>query len=417
MRVLMLDQTGQMGGAEFAMLELCERAGFDWSAVLFSDGPFREKLAALGRPVQVLASSDVNEIRKDSGIKSIFRTLFGVVGLVRRVAEKAKSFDVIYANTQKSMVIGALAGLLSGRPVVWYLHDIMTPAHFGRAQLTIVRWMVRHFLTEVVCNSQASRDSLAALTGLRVGSFKVVYNGIASDPFDRVEADDRAALRARFGLPSEAFLVGCFSRLAHWKGQHVLLQAIASDARMHAVLVGGPLFGAHAYERELRQQVDTLGIADRVHFLGFQSDIPALMCAMDVVAHTSVAPEPFGRVIVEGMLAGRPVVVSNAGGVGEIVEQMKSGLLVEPGHADDLHHALTLLHDDTVLSQRLASEGCIRARSLFTPMEHCRKMTDVLFKYRRDKKELTVQEPLTERREWERPGVLQSAVEQLGGKK
>lgn len=417
MRVLMLDQTGQMGGAEFAMLELCERAGFDWQAVLFSDGPFRQKLAALGRPVQVLSSRDVNDIRKDSGIKSLFRTAFGVIGLVRQVADKAKSFDVIYANTQKSMVIGALAGLLSGRPVVWYLHDIMTSAHFGRAQLAIVRWMVRRLLTEVVCNSQASRDSLAALTGLRASTFKVIYNGIASDPFDRVDADDRPALRARFNLPAHAFLVGCFSRLAHWKGQHVLLQAVAQDERMHAVLVGGPLFGAQAYERELQEQVRTLGIADRVHFLGFQSDIPSLMSAMDVIAHTSVAPEPFGRVIVEGMLAGRPVVVSHAGGVGEIVEQMKSGILVEPGHADELHHALALLHDDTALSHRLATEGCLRARSLFTPFEHCRKMTEVLFEYRLDKKELEISEPLTERREWQRSRLLNGAIEQIAGKK
>ena len=69
----------------------------------------------------------------------------------------------------------------------------------------------------------------------------------------------------------------------------------------------------------------------RVHFLGFRSDIPELMTACDLIAHTSIAPEPFGRVIVEAMFSGKPVVASDAGGAVELIEHGKTGWLTPPG--------------------------------------------------------------------------------------
>ena len=78
------------------------------------------------------------------------------------------------------------------------------------------------------------------------------------------------------------------------------------------LLVGDALFGEYEYLEQLHHQVKRLGLGDRVHFLGFRSDIPQLMSLCDLIAHTSTAPEPFGRVIVEGMLCGKPVVAAAA---------------------------------------------------------------------------------------------------------
>jgi glycosyltransferase involved in cell wall biosynthesis len=166
-----------------------------------------------------------------------------------------------------------------------------------------------------------------------------------------------ATLRARLRLPQDAFLVGSFSRLARWKGQHVLLEAMVLNPHMHAVLVGAPLFGEDPYEVELRAFVASHNLGERVHFLGFQHDIAACMCAVDAVAHTSITPEPFGRVIVEGMLAQRPVVAAKAGGVLEIVEDGVNGVLCEPGDAHALADVLAELRSDTALRERLVRNG------------------------------------------------------------
>ena len=121
-----------------------------------------------------------------------------------------------------------------------------------------------------------------------------------------------------------------FGRLAAWKGQHVFIRALAGVPDLHAVIVGGALFGEEAYEADLKRLCAELGVADRVHFLGFRRDIPRLMRMMDLIVHASTAPEPFGRVLVEAMLARTPLIASRAGGALEIVQDRVSGRLVAP---------------------------------------------------------------------------------------
>jgi glycosyltransferase involved in cell wall biosynthesis len=131
-------------------------------------------------------------------------------------------------------------------------------------------------------------------------------------------------------------------------------------------LVGDALFGEQAYAARLRQQVQALGLANRVHFLGFRPDIPQLMQFSSIVLHTSIAPEPFGRVIVEGMLASRPVVATRAGGVEEILHDGITGVMVEPGNVKALEQALRGLLDDPQRAARIAQSGRADAEARFT---------------------------------------------------
>jgi glycosyltransferase involved in cell wall biosynthesis len=115
------------------------------------------------------------------------------------------------------------------------------------------------------------------------------------------------------------------------------------------------LFGETNYANTLRQQAEELGVGDRVHFLGFRSDVPALMKAVDVIVHSSTAPEPFGRVIVEGMLAKRPVIATSAGGAPEILRNGETGMLVTPGDVSELVAALRMLRDQPSVAQAMAT--------------------------------------------------------------
>ena len=164
---------------------------------------------------------------------------------------------------------------------------------------------------------------------------RVVPNGL------EVESDIAAQpeLRRLAGLPSGP-LIGVFSRLAPWKGQHVVLRAVAQMPGVKCIVVGSPLFGEDTYAESLRMLVRDLDLADRVIFLGQRSDIPRLMRAVDVVVHPSVDAEPFGRTLVEGMLAGTPVVATDAGASREILAGGKAGVLVPPGDSRVLAAAL-----------------------------------------------------------------------------
>ncbi|WP_347555477.1 glycosyltransferase family 4 protein [Robbsia sp. KACC 23696] len=370
-KILVLDQSGVMGGAELSLLEVCKRIRSACNVVLFTDGPFRERLQEAGVAVSILGDSTLNNMKKDGGRALSFGTVKSALNLSWQLVKQARSRRLVYANTQKAMVIGAVVGFLARRPVVWHLRDIVSPDHFGADRLRVIQWCSKLFLTHVIANSKASADAWLALTKLPRDRVSVVYNGIDAAPFDVVNATPRAELRARFGLPADAFLVGTFSRLAQWKGQHVLLDAIAKTPNAHAVLVGAALFGEDAYEAQLKAQAQKLGIAHRVHFLGFQRDVPAAMSAMDVIAHTSIAPEPFGRVIVEAMLARRPIVAAAAGGALEIITPEQDGILIEPNRADLLAEQIEKLRTTPEVAHGLIERGYASARARFDPDVYC----------------------------------------------
>ncbi|WP_341312398.1 glycosyltransferase [Paraburkholderia sp. IMGN_8] len=376
--VLFVDQSGQLGGAEFALLQLAGSCTSRSQVVLLSDGPFRARLEALGARVDVLNDARVSGVVRQGSCLNCLRAVPGILRQVRAIASRARDFDVLFLNTQKALVLGALGKPLHRKPVIWYQHDILTREHFGRVQLGVVKWLVRFAVDQVVANSKASAQSLAALTGVAVDTVPVIYNGIDAGAFSRVAGTNMAALRRRLGLPEHAWVAGLFGRLAPWKGQHIALDALARLPGVHLVLVGAPLFGEDAYAQRLHQQAEQLGIADRVHFAGFQDDVPAWMKAMDVILHTSTEPEPFGRVIVEGMAAARPVIAAAAGGVTEIVRHRHNGWLVKPGDVAALADAIEALRAEPALAQRLAAQALADAQNEFSVDQYLQRMTQAI---------------------------------------
>ncbi|QDQ83402.1 glycosyltransferase family 4 protein [Paraburkholderia megapolitana] len=376
--VLFVDQSGQLGGAEFALLSLAGLYASRGKVVLLSEGPFRTRLEALGVHVQVIGSKHVSNIHRQSMRFGWLRALPGIASQVRAIAAEAKRFDVLFLNTQKALVLGALGKPFHRRPVIWYLHDIMSAQHFGFVQRVIVKWMVRHMVDRVVANSHASAQALAALTGCATDTLAVVHNGIDTsifDSFGTLDAGDIAALRRRLGLPEHVWLAGLFGRIAPWKGQHVAIAALARLHDVHLVLVGDALYGEHAYAQELHSLAQRLGVTERVHFVGFRDDVPAWMKAMDVIVHTSTEPEPFGRVIVEGMAATKPVIATAAGGVTEIIRHRHNGWLVQLGDEKELADAVSTLRASPDLAQRLADQGRADAQRDFSLDGFLRKMT------------------------------------------
>ena len=174
-----------------------------------------------------------------------------------------------------------------------------------------------------------------------------------------------AARRQLADLPCP-FWVGHFSRLSHWKGQHVLLEALAlCPPQIGAIFVGDALFGEEDYAQGLHEQVARLGLCARVRFLGFQPHVQSLMRVCNLLAHTATAPEPFGRVIVEGMLCGRPVVAAAAGGALEIIQHERTGWLAPPGDIAQLAKVLLGCYQDPALAAIVARQGQLVAQERF----------------------------------------------------
>lgn len=365
-RVLFVDQSGAVGGAELSLLDLVRSRGSAGDTVaLLSDGLFADRLHSVGIATRLLPLS-VN-VQKASGLWQQLSAGPRVFAVARRLAAIARDHDLLYANTQKAAVVGAVAAWLSGKPMVWHLRDMLDADHFSRANRRVVVTATNRVATRIIANSQATADAYLRAGGR--AELSVVHNGVDASAFAAPSSHDTFALRTELGIPAEAPLVGAFGRLTPWKGQHVLLDALQCDslAGVHAAIVGEALFTDEdrTYANELRERSLTGKLAGRVHWLGHRDDVPALMRACTVIVHSATQPEPFGRVIVEAMLAGRPLVAADAGGAQEIVTDGETGLLTPPGDAGALAASISHMVNEPAISKAMAAKAYADAKARF----------------------------------------------------
>lgn len=374
---LFVSQTAEKGGAELFMLDIIAHGPEGWNGCFFTEGPAERELASLGRqPIVLSGGAGLSGIRREASALKLIGAAGGVISLARALARAASGYRVICANSQKALFVSALASLIMRRPLVWVLHDIITDPAFSANTRRAAVLFANLFASRVVANSKASAEAFIAAGG-KGDRVRVVYCGFDPAAHPQGSPEASATLRQRFGL-SDAPVLGLFGRLTPWKGQHVLLQALKDLPGVQALIVGSALFGEDAYAAELRTLAETEGLAERVHFAGFQNDVAAIMAGVDLVLHTSTHPEPFGRVVVEGMLAGRPVIATSGGGVNEIVTDGDTGLLVPPSDPAALAVAVRRVLADPALASRLAESGRASAAQRFHIAQTCRDMANAL---------------------------------------
>ncbi len=275
---------------------------------------------------------------------------------------RAEGIDLLHFHSPVAggQLVPALAARLAGvRASVATYHQVQPWLLPPRAR-ALNRVTHTRLIDHTMAVSEGVRQTLDARTGVPAGRVQVLHNGI--DPAPAARPPVAPALPWR---EPGTVLLGCFGRLSPEKGLPVVLQAMAllqeRCPQAHLLIAGdGPQRG------ELQTLTDSLGLAGRVHFLGFREDARALMGAVDVVVHAP-AYEGFGLVVLEAMAAGKPVVVNDApGGVTEIVLAEETGLVVPLDSASALADALQRLVADPRARERLGQQGALRFQMHFT---------------------------------------------------
>ena len=195
----------------------------------------------------------------------------------------------------------------------------------------------------VIAASRFIADLVMAQHGVPPERIRVIPRGVDPTRFDpdAVSADRLARLARAWRLPDGAPTVVLPGRLTAWKGQAVLIEALARLPRRDVigVLVGSDQ-GRHRYAAALVRQAQALGVADRLRLVGECDDMPAALALSDVVVHASTQAEAFGRVVIEAQAMARPVIAADLGGPVETVEHEVTGLRVPPGDAAALAAAI-----------------------------------------------------------------------------
>ncbi|HVC62950.1 MAG TPA: glycosyltransferase family 4 protein [Acetobacteraceae bacterium] len=195
----------------------------------------------------------------------------------------------------------------------------------------------------VITASRYVAEQIVARHRVCRGRIRVIPRGVDPAVFDpaAVAPDRLARLAAAWRLPDGVPTVVLPGRLTAWKGQSVLLSAVARLARRDVCCVlAGSDQGRQRYSAQLVRQAERLGIAERVRLVGNCDDMPAALMLSDVVVHASVRPEAFGRVVIEAQAMGRPVIAADLGGPVETVRHGETGWRVPPGDPTALAAAI-----------------------------------------------------------------------------
>lgn len=256
---------------------------------------------------------------------------------------RRNSVSVCWTNTIKGLAVLQVTRVLGGPPVLFYAHGLpdLSP------------WEVRliNQASAIIAVSEAVRSGLIDY-GVNGGKVRVIPNGVDADKMRDKDSLPSAASRpdsrlATHGEPKMSILLA--GRLVPIKGIDTAIRAIG-ELRTRGINVelrvaGCAPGGDDAYSISLRELARTVRVEDRICWLGWRDDVYDLMVDSDVVIMPSRGPEGFGMSALEAMALGRPVIVSNVGGLPELVSDGITGLLVPPNDASSLANALETLAD------------------------------------------------------------------------
>jgi glycosyltransferase involved in cell wall biosynthesis len=271
-------------------------------------------------------------------------------------------------HTHLDVLRYAFASCLRFKHTSSWLHTVNNLAECEVAPSA--RWIQRLAFAAGMLPVAVSREVATSVRRLYgIERCQVIWNCIPTDLYASPRLP-RPEWRAREGFANDDLLIVCVARLHAQKNHTLLLEAFAhGPARLgkaHLVLVGdGPL------RRELEERAQQLDVASQVHFLGVRADIPEVLAAMDVFALSSdYEGSPLS--VVEAMAAGLPVVSTRAGGVPELIEDGREGLLVQPGDVKSLSAAMVVLAEHAEARQSMGMAGARRARDSFDVSEMVR---------------------------------------------
>lgn len=273
-------------------------------------------------------------------------------------------------NIFGSQLAGILAAKLLRVPCVAHLRDFEEVHPITR----FYAGMVDHH----VAISGAVRENLLDL-GVPDRRISVIHNGVDLNEFSDIP--DYTYLFQEFGLAASQNRYGIFSRIVDWKGIREFICAVQIIAfefpAAKAFIVGGKSDGDEAFMQEMRKLVTDLKLENNVVFTGYRPDVPALMGFMDIIVHASKLPEPFGRVVIEGMAMKKPVVATRGGGPLEIIIEEETGFLVEMGDSSALAHSVKTLLRQSDLRLKMGLAGRERVEQCFSTERNAGKIADI----------------------------------------
>lgn len=351
-RILFVSHSSDLFGAEQSLLDIMkglDRRLFDPSLLCPRKGPLEEKARDLGIRTYLITYKYWLMRRKFSWRYLLYLPI-NFIGIfrIKRLIDRL-GIDLVYTNTC-TVISGALAGKLCGKKHVWHIHESI-----GNKELYFNLWgthknvfrAIYSLSDRIIVNSNSVRSQFPEECRDRIS---VVYNGFDAAAYS-INSREREELRAKYGIKDKEKAVSVIGSISERKGQKNLVGAmpliLSRCPSVKLIIAGVSTDPKKRYEDELRGIIDSNRLHDAVKFVGFVDNISEIYKITDCLVVPS-NDEPFGRVVVEAMLFGIPVIAARVGGIPEIIENGRNGILIDSNEPAVIADAVVgLLNDDT----------------------------------------------------------------------
>ena len=383
--ILYLDVNSNLGGAERRLLtevRCIDKDIFSITVGLLSEGPLSEELRKFGIPYVVFPCNKgflrlSKERLRFASLFSFPLAFFSSVLLAFRISTFIinNNVDLIITYSFKMHLISFLLHL-TGKDIIWQYCDLLPENKILRKTVLLLSRMIP---VGIITNSRYVKGQFLQHGISR--EVETVHDGFILSEFQYNEGE-RERYRNEFGMNPDSFCVGCIGVLVEWKGQENLIKAarVLKDKipNLKVFIIGGMIYDTDTVDtkEKLLTLVKELNLEDIITFTGFIKENKKIICALDIIVHAPVRPEPFGRVIVEGMLCGRPVIATAAGGPLEIIQDNVTGKLVPPKNPEKIAEVIMDLYSNANKRKLLGEQGRRYAQEHFDALKQTAAIED-----------------------------------------
>lgn len=385
-KIAFIEETAEMGGTEFNLLYFFQNidiSKIEPIVICPREGKMTAQMREIGVQVKIIKMPKFISTGFRVGDKIILNPFAYIINILiflpvifrLKLFFKTENTNLVHTNCLIAHIYGGLAGRMAGIPVVWHTQDIISPdLAFGMVRKMFIL-LAKKIPSKIVVISHAVGEMFS---GFGQEKLILIYNAVDLSKYNNQR---NQSIRRELGISDPAILVGMVGRLTVWKGHKDFIRAAEKVAgqkgNVKFIIVGDTVFEKQSYLDHLKKLVQDLDLAEQVIFTGFRSDIAEVMQSLDIFVLASNLPEPFGRVIIEAMAAGKPVVATNLGGVPEIVIDKVTGFLVPPSNPEKMAIKILELINDKEKRNLIGKAGRKRVEELFAIEKYVEKFTNL----------------------------------------
>ena len=356
-----------VGGVSRVVYDLSHRLikdGHDVTVITYNEGNNKEYENDKG--VEVYRINDYI-INANNLVDWVMQMNFNIIAKANQIILEKGNFDVIHAHDWLVTYAAKTLKNSYNLPIVATIHATEAGRNGGihdklQSYINDTEWLLTYEAAEVVVNSNYMKNELQRLFGLPYEKINVIPNGVNTSLFSGIEKD--LNFRRKYAMDNEKIIL-YVGRLVYEKGVQHLIAAMPkilagyNDSKLVIAGRGGML-------EELKAQAEALGIGNKVYFSGYLggNDVQKMYKAADIAVFPSTY-EPFGIVALEAMLSENPVVVSDIGGLDEIVEHRVNGMKSYAGNSNSIADSVLELLYDNQLASNIVKKAKSKVRNTY----------------------------------------------------